>query len=91
MDLSEKVRLLEEKVAKLESEEKKRKRKKYIKIGLKIAYYLGIIIILYIGYRYLKVNYLDPYDNFKNSVNEKLDDIKNYDYKSLLDGLFSTN
>ena len=89
MDLNEKVKIIEEKEEKLEKEEAKRKRKKLIKIIIKVIYYLAIVVLIYMGYRYLKVNYLDPYDKFKNSVNENINGIKNYDYKSLIDELFN--
>lgn len=88
MDLNERIKVLEEKVDKLEKIEKKRQRIKWIKISLKIILYVTIIVLIFLGYRYLKKNYLDPYDNFKNKVEEKMDGIKNYDFGSVINGLF---
>jgi hypothetical protein len=89
ISLEEKVKLLEEKVEKLEKIEKRRQRIKWIKITLKIIFYVAIIASLYFGYRYLKKNYIEPMDNFKSGIKTNIDGIKNYDYKSLFDGLFN--
>lgn len=86
--LEEKISMLEEKVDKLERIEKRRQRIKWIKIGFKLAAYITIIVLVYLGYRYLKRNYLDPYDNFRNGISTKIDGVKNYDYSSIINGLF---
>ena len=85
--LEEKIKLLENRVNYLEKMESKRKRNKLIKIILKLISYIIILILIYTGYNYLKVNYLDPYDNFKKEVNENINNIKNYDYNSIINGL----
>ncbi len=88
MNLEEKVKYLEEKVDKLEKIEKRRQRVKWIKIFLKIIFYVSIVVLLYIGYRYIKTNYLDPYDKWKNNIQTNVNSLKDYDYKSLFEGLF---
>ena len=50
MSLEEKVKSLEEKVDKLEKIEKRRQRVKWIKISLKIIFYVSIIILFYYCY-----------------------------------------
>jgi len=79
MSLEEKVKILEEKVKKLEKIENRRKRIKWIKISIKLVIIAIICIFMYKGYRYLKDNYIDPFDNLRNELNEKLDKIKDYD------------
>ena len=88
MSLEEQVKVLTEKVDKLEKIEKKRQRLKWIKISLKVLFYVIIIVLIYIGYRYLKTNYLDPYDKWKNNIQTNVNSLKDYDYKSLFEGLF---
>ncbi len=86
--LEEKINILEEKVNKLEKIEKRRQRIKWIKIILKLILCIAVVVIVYLGYRYLKRNYLDPYDNFRNEISTKIDGVKNYDYSSIINGLF---
>ncbi len=86
--LQEKINLLEERISKLEKIEKRRKTLKWIKIAAKLIACIAIIVLVYLGYRYLKRNYLDPYDNFRNGISSKIDGIKEYDYGSLINGLF---
>ncbi len=86
--LQEKVNLLEERLSKLEKIEKRRQTLKWIKIIVKVVLYVAIIASIYFGYRYIKRNYLDPYDNFRNGLSSKIDGIKDYDYGSLINGLF---
>ena len=80
IDLEEKVKTLEEKVNNLEKIEKRRQRIKWIKIFLKIIVYLIIIVFIYVGYRYIKNNYIEPFDNLKKEIIEKLDGLKEYDF-----------
>ncbi len=89
INLEEKVKILEEKVDKLEKIEKKRQRVKWIKIILKLLACVIIIVLVYVGYRYLKKNYIEPMDKFRTGIKTNVDGIKNYDYKSLFDGLFN--
>ncbi len=77
-NLDERVKILEEKVSKLEKIENKRKTLKWIKIGFKLMFYIGIILIIYLGYRYIKVNYLEPYDTWKNNIQTNIDTLKNW-------------
>lgn len=85
LSLENKVKVLEERLEKLEKIERKRQRTKWIKIILKIIAYLSIILLMYLGYRYIKKNYMEPYDNLKATLKENVDKIKNYDYNSLFD------
>ncbi len=79
MSLEEKVRTLEEKVNKLEKLERRRKVIRWIKFGIKTAILVVICIFVYKGYKYLKDNYIEPVDNLRQQLGEKLDKIKDYD------------
>jgi len=76
MSLEEKVNYLEERVKKLEKIENNRRTWKWIKFGLIVAFYVGIIVLMYIGYRYIKTNYLDPYDNLKSNLKTNIESLK---------------
>lgn len=79
MDLVDKVKILEEKVKKLEKAERKRKIIKWIKFSIKMAILITIGIFLYKGYIYFKDNYIEPFDNLRKDYNELVEKIKSYD------------
>jgi hypothetical protein len=79
MDLVDKVKILEEKVKKLEKAERKRKIIKWIKFSIKMVILITIGIFLYKGYIYFKDNYIEPFDNLRKDYNELVEKIKSYD------------
>ena len=76
MSLEEKVHTLEERVEKLEKIEKRRKTWKWVKLFVIVALYVALIVVVYLGYRYVKTTYLDPITNWKSNVQENLDGLK---------------
>ena len=45
----------------------------------KMVLIIIICIFVYKGYIYFKDNYVEPFDNLRKEVNEKLDFLKDYD------------
>lgn len=78
MSLEEKVHTLEERLEKLENIEKKRKIWKWIKFIVILAFYIALVLVIYLGYRYIKTNYLDPMNNWKSNVQENIDSLKGF-------------
>ncbi len=78
MSLEEKVHTLEERLEKLENIEKKRKTWKWIKFIVILAFYIALVLVIYLGYRYIKTNYLDPMNNWKSNVQENIDSLKGF-------------
>ena len=85
--LQARVNELEERIAKLEKIEKRRQIIKWVKLAIKVAIIVATIAFAYRGYKYLKTNYLDPYDDLRNEIGIKIDGVKNYDYSSFINGL----
>ena len=65
MSTEEKIKNLEERVAKLEKIEKDRRRRKIIAICIKVVFYLAIIIAMIVMMSKLKT-YYDQLTNLKN-------------------------
>lgn len=77
-ELENKVLVLEARIKYLEKIEKRRKIKKYIGIIIKTIIWLIIIIFLYQKYLYIKENYIDKYEKTINSIEEKYNEIKDF-------------
>lgn len=73
MNSEEKIRELTERIEKLEKAENKRIVKKRIEITFKIIKLLVIIVLLVMAYNYIK-----PYKEKIDNVNEKVDKVENY-------------
>ena len=73
MSNEEKIRELTERIEKLEKAENKRIVKKRIEIAFKIIKLLVIIVLLVMAYNYIK-----PYKEKIDNVNEKVDKVENY-------------
>lgn len=73
MNNEEKIRELTERIEKLEKAENKRIIKKRIEITFKIIKLLVIIVLIIMAYNYIK-----PYKEKIDNVNEKVDKVENY-------------
>ena len=78
MDYNEKIRELTERIEKLEKAENKRIVKRRVQIISKIIIYLIILIILFMGYTYLNNNFIKPYKEKVDYVNNKVDSVENF-------------
>ena len=91
LSTEERITELENRVAKLEKIEKDRKTKRIIVICIKLAFYIGIIIAMYLLFKkimpvYNQVN--DIRNAFGGGSSSSLD-LNNYDLNGLLNGLFN--
>ena len=81
-ELENKVILLEGRIKQLERIERRRKIKKYISIGIRVIIWTIIIIFVYSKYVYIKTNYIDKYEKTINSIEEKYNEIKDFNIKN---------
>ena len=73
MNYEEKIKELTERVEILEEAERKRIRRKRIRIILKLIKWIIIIGLLYYGYTYVNDKYIKPYKDKLDFINEKID------------------
>ena len=81
-ELEDQVVLLEGRIKLLERAETRRKIKKYLSIGIKVIIWSVIIIWIYSKYVYIKTNYIDKYDKTINSIEEKYNEIKDFNFSN---------
>lgn len=87
MSTDEKIKNLEERVAKLEKIEKDRRTRKIIFICLKVFFYLAIIAVMVILMLKLK-SYYDQLTNLKN-FDFSGTSLENFDLSNYFQGLFN--
>ncbi len=91
MSTEEKIKNLEERVAKLEKIEKDRRTRKIIAICIKVVFYLAIIIAMVILMSKLKTYYdsLSNLRNLGNGFNFDSSSLEGLDINNYLQGLFN--
>lgn len=78
MNYEDKILELEKRIAFLEGEENKRIRKRKMKITFEIIKIVLVLSLIIGGYVYIYSNFIKPYKDTIDAVNEKIDGVEEF-------------